>query len=356
MRRPPPPPRKPRPRAGPAGSRRRLTWLWLLLSSVLLLVAGLAASVAWWLHRPLSLAQPTVEATVDPGDNPRDIARHLVEAGVETEPRWLYEYFRWSGQARGIKAGSYEFGAGTRPVDLLRKLVDGDVTLARIRLIEGWTFRQWRAELARHPDLKQESAALDEAALMAALGAPGVAPEGRFYPDTYAFSKGSSDLAVLRRALHAMQRHLDNAWLGRVDGLPLKSPDEALTLASIVEKETGRAADRPQIAGVFINRLRIGMPLQTDPTVIYGLGTAFDGNLRRRDLETDTPYNTYTRGGLPPTPIAMPGRDALVAATRPAVTNALYFVARGDGSSEFSSNLADHNRAVDRYQRRGGKP
>ncbi len=328
----------------------------LSLVLALLVLGGIAGSIALWLHRPLSLAPASVELTVEPGDSPRDIARRLVEAGVQTEPRWLFEYFRWSGQARAIKAGSYEFGAGTRPVDLLRKLVDGDVTLARIRLIEGWTFRQWRAELARHADLRQESASLDDAALMSAIGAPGLAPEGRFYPDTYAFSKGSSDLAVLRRALHAMQRHLESAWLGRIDGLPLKSPDEALTLASIVEKETGRAADRPQIAGVFINRLRIGMPLQTDPSVIYGLGPAFDGNLRRRDLETDTPFNTYTRGGLPPTPIAMPGRDALIAATRPATTNALYFVARGDGSSEFSSNLADHNRAVDRYQRRGGKP
>ncbi len=358
MRRTSPNHRNTRKKPGLVRSRRpwwRVSVL-LLLLVLMLAAAALAGSVAMWLHRPLTLAQPSVEMTVEPGDSPRDIARRLVDAGVQTEPRWLFEYFRWSGQSRGIKAGSYEFGAGTRPVDLLRKLVDGDVTLARIRLIEGWTFRQWRAELARHPDLKQDAAMLDDSALMAAIGAPGLAPEGRFYPDTYAFSKGSSDLAVLRRAMHAMQRHLDQAWLGRVDGLPLKSPDEALTLASIVEKETGRASDRPQIAGVFINRLRIGMPLQTDPTVIYGLGAAFDGNLRRRDLETDTPWNTYTRGGLPPTPISMPGRDALVAVTRPAVTNALYFVARGDGSSEFSSNLADHNRAVDRYQRRGGKP
>ncbi|MDP4299562.1 endolytic transglycosylase MltG [Leptothrix discophora] len=346
----PPAPRRSRP-AAPRGRR----WLGLLLLTVLL-VAAMGAAAGLWLYRPLALAQEPVELTVEPGDSPRDIARRLVDAGVQSEPRWLFEYIRWSGQSRAIKAGSYEFGAGTRPVDMLRKLVDGDVTLARVRLIEGWTFRQWRAELARHPDLKQEAAALDDAALMASIGAPGLAPEGRFYPDTYAYSKGSSDLAVLRRALHAMQRHLDNAWLGRVDGLPLKSPDEALTLASIVEKETGRASDRPQIAGVFINRLRIGMPLQTDPSVIYGLGERFDGNLRRRDLEADTPFNTYTRGGLPPTPIAMPGRDALIAATRPATTNALYFVARGDGSSEFSSNLADHNRAVDRYQRRGVRP
>ncbi|RZS56760.1 UPF0755 protein [Sphaerotilus mobilis] len=346
---------KPGPSRRRSPARRVRRWPWVLLALVLL-VGAMAGAVGHWLHRPLSLAQPSIEMTVEPGDSPRDIAHRLVDAGVLTEPRWLYEYFRWSGQARAIKAGSYEFGAGTRPVDLLRKLVDGDVTLARIRLIEGWTFRQWRAELARHPDLKHEAATLDDAALMAAIGAPGLPPEGRFYPDTYAFSKGSSDLAVLRRALHAMQRHLDNAWQGRLDGLPLKSADEALTLASIVEKETGRASDRPQIAGVFINRLRIGMPLQTDPTVIYGLGAAFDGNLRRRDLETDTPYNTYTRGGLPPTPISMPGRDALLAATRPGTTNALYFVARGDGSSEFSSNLADHNRAVDRYQRRAGKP
>jgi len=190
---------------------------------------------------------------------------------------------------------------------------------------------------------------------MAQLGAPGVPAEGRFFPDTYAYSRGASDIAVLQRALRAMQRELDAAWAQRLPDSPLKSADDALTLASIVEKETGATADRGKVAAVFSNRLRIGMPLQTDPTVIYGLGASFDGNLRRRDLLADTPYNTYTRRGLPPTPIAMPGRASLRAALAPERINALYFVARGDGSSQFSGNLADHNRAVNQYQR-GASP
>jgi UPF0755 protein len=220
-----------------------------------------------------------------------------------------------------------------------------------VRLIEGWTLRQWRAELARAPRLKPTTAGLSEAELMAALGAPGVAAEGRFFPDTYAYSRGVSDLMVLKRAKRAMDLRLTSVWAERAADTPLKSMDEALVLASIVEKETGTEADRPLVAGVFANRLRIGMPLQTDPTVIYGLGEAFDGNLRKRDLLADTPYNTYTRRGLPPTPIAMPGLASLHAAVRPASTQALYFVARGDGSSVFSDNLADHNRAVNKYQR-----
>ncbi|HEY0820786.1 MAG TPA: endolytic transglycosylase MltG, partial [Rhizobacter sp.] len=222
--------------------------------------------------------------------------------------------------------------------------------MATVRLIEGWTFRQFRAELAKAPDLKQTTATMSEAELMAAIGAPGMPAEGRFYPDTYAFSKGASDLAVLKRAHRAMQRQLDAAWAERAPDTPLKSADDLLKLASIVEKETGAAKDRGLVAGVFINRLRIGMPLQTDPTVIYGLGERFDGNLRKVDLLTDGPYNTYTRGGLPPTPISMPGRASLLAAVRPDKTRALYFVAKGDGSSHFSESLAEHNRAVTQYQ------
>ncbi len=218
-------------------------------------------------------------------------------------------------------------------------------------LVEGWNWRQVRQALARAEQLRGDSAALGDEALMAALGRPGVAPEGRFFPDTYTYAKGSSDLAVLRRALHAMDRRLEAAWAQRAPDTPLKSAEQALTLASIVEKETGRAEDRAQIAGVFSNRLRVGMLLQTDPTVIYGLGDRFDGNLRRRDLTTDTPLNTYTRAGLPPTPIAMPGKASLPAAVQPADTKALYFVARGDGSSHFSNSLDEHNRAVNRYQR-----
>jgi UPF0755 protein len=275
-----------------------------------------------------------------------------VQAGVQASPRLLYEWFRWSGQSRKIRAGSYEIGAGVTPIALLNKMVRGDETLAVVRLIEGWTFRQFRAELAKADSLKPTTATLSDEQLMQTLGAPGVAPEGRFHPDTYAYSKGSSDIAVLKRAYRAMQKRLDAAWQERSPDTPLASADDALVLASIVEKETGVGADRGRVAGVFVNRLRIGMPLQTDPTVIYGLGTAFDGNLRKRDLLADTPFNTYTRAGLPPTPIAMPGNASLLAAVHPDPTKALYFVSRGDGSSEFSETLADHNRAVNRYQRR----
>jgi UPF0755 protein len=318
----------------------------------LLLLAGAGAGVAWWwLAQPLPLASPSVELSIEPGATPREVAQAWVDAGVQTSPRLLYEWFRFSGQARRIRAGSYEVATGVTPRTLLDKLVQGDETLERVRFIEGWTLRQLRAELAKAPQLKPLSAAMSEAELMSALGSPGVAAEGRFFPDTYVYSRGVSDLTVLRRAHRAMQARLAEAWQDRPADTPLKSADEALTLASIVEKETGRPADRGLVAGVFTNRLRIGMPLQTDPTVIYGLGEAFDGNLRKRDLLADGPYNTYTRGGLPPTPIALPGMASLRAAVRPQPTKALYFVARGDGSSVFSDNLSDHNRAVNKYQR-----
>jgi len=333
----------------------RASWIRIGLALLLvpLLATGGAVSAAWWwLDRPLPLATPSVELSIEPGDNPRTVAQAWVGAGVMTSPRLLYEWFRWSGQARRIRAGSYEVTEGTTPRTLLDKLVQGDELRERVRFIEGWTLRQLRAELARAPHLKPTTAALDEAALMAAVGAPGIPAEGRFFPDTYVYSRGVSDLTVLRRAHRMMQQQLQQAWEQRAADVPLKTPDEALILASIVEKETGLDADRGQIAGVFVNRLRIGMPLQTDPTVIYGLGASFDGNLRRRDLETDGPFNTYTRGGLPPTPIALPGLASLRAAVRPERTKALYFVAKGDGRSAFSENLADHNRAVTRYQLR----
>lgn len=323
-----------------------------LLLSLLVLAAAAAGAAWWWLNRPLPLATPTVELSIEPGTSPRAVAEAWVRAGVQAEPSLLYQWFRWSGQARRIRAGSYEIDPGTTPRQLLDKMVQGDEAFERVRLLEGWTFRQVRAALARAPHLKQASAAMDEAQLMQALGRPGLAAEGRFFPDTYVYSRGVSDLTVLRRALGAMQQRLDAAWAERAPGLPLKTADEALILASIVEKETGRPDDRGRIAGVFINRLRIGMPLQTDPTVIYGLGEAFDGNLRTRDLQADGPYNTYLRGGLPPTPIAMPGLAALRATVQPEPTRALYFVARGDGSSVFSEDLASHNRAVNTYQRK----
>lgn len=332
-----------------SGSR----WWLLLLGGPLLLAALLAAAVAWWLQRPLPLAGNSAELSIEAGSTPRVVAQAWVNAGVQTSPRLLYEWFRWSGQARRIRAGSYQIEAGTSPRRLLDKMVQGDESLEHVRVIEGWTLRQLRAELARAPHLKPTTAALDESALMAALGAPGQPGEGRFFPDTYAYSRGVSDLTVLKRAYRTMQQQLADAWAQRAADTPLKSPDEALTLASIVEKETGLAADRGLVAAVFSNRLRIGMPLQTDPTVIYGLGAAFDGNLRKRDLLADTPYNSYTRAGLPPTPIALPGLASLRAAVRPQPSKALYFVARGDGSggSVFSESLAEHNRAVNKHQR-----
>ena len=329
---------------------------WLLRALlVLLLIAALAAGVVWqWLRSPLSLAAPSVELSIEPGTNPVEVARAWVAAGVQTDARILYQWFKWSGQAKQIRAGSYEAHTGITPRELLDKMVRGDQVLEQLRLIEGWNWRQVRAALAAAPALKAKTVAMSDAEIMAALGEPGVAPEGRFFPDTYAYSRGVSDLTVLKRAHAAMQGRLAAAWSKRAAELPLKSAEEALILASIVEKETGTPADRSRVAAVFVNRLRAGMPLQTDPTVIYGLGETFDGNLRKRDLLADTPYNTYTRGGLPPTPIAMPGAASLQAALNPAPVKSLYFVSRGDGSSEFSDDLAAHNRAVNKYQR-GGK-
>ena len=329
---------------------------WLLRAVLaLLLIAALAAGAAWqWLRSPLNLAAPSVELSIEPGTNPAEVARAWVAAGVQTDARWLYQWFKWSGQAKQIRAGSYEAHTGITPRELLDKMVRGDQVLEQLRLIEGWNWRQVRAALAAAPALKPKTAPMSDAEVMAALGEPGVAPEGRFFPDTYAYSRGVSDLTVLKRAHAAMRGRLTAAWSKRAADLPLKSADEALILASIVEKETGTPADRSRVAAVFVNRLRVGMPLQTDPTVIYGLGENFDGNLRKRDLLADTPYNTYTRGGLPPTPIAMPGAASLQAALNPAPVKSLYFVSRGDGSSEFSDDLAAHNRAVNKYQR-GGK-
>ena len=324
---------------------------------VLLVVLALAAGAAWWLQAPMPVravvgAGQPLELEIEPGTTPRGVARAVVQAGFDVDARLLFLWFRLSGKDRGIKAGNYEVAQGTSPHALLRKLVRGEEALRAVTLVEGWNFRQVRQALARAEQLRPDTEGLSDADIMARLDRAGVPAEGRFFPDTYTYAKGSSDLAVLRRALHAMDRRLEAAWALRASDTPLRSPEQALILASIVEKETGRPEDRAQIAGVFSNRLRAGMLLQTDPTVIYGLGEKFDGNLRKRDLQADTPYNTYTRAGLPPTPIAMPGRASLMAAVQPADTRALYFVARGDGTSHFSVTLDEHNRAVNRYQRK----
>jgi UPF0755 protein len=335
-----------------SATSKGLRWLLWALGVLLLLCALAAASVWWWLDRPMPLAAASVELSIEPGTSPREVAVGWAQAGVDVHPELLYQWFRWSGQARRIRAGSYEVEAGITPRLLLAKMVQGDETLEKLLLVEGWTWRQVRAALAAAPNLKPVAQGLSEAQLMQALGDASGSAEGRFFPDTYVYSRGVSDLTVLRRAHAAMQRRLDTVWAQRSADNPLKTPEQALILASIVEKETGPKDDPGLVAAVFLNRLRIGMPLQTDPTVIYGLGEAFDGNLRKRDLLADGAYNTYTRAGLPPTPIAMPGMASLQAVVKPTPSKALYFVARGDGSSVFSENLADHNRAVNKYQRR----
>jgi len=284
----------------------------------------------------------------------RGAVKEITSSGVNLNP-WIFLILGKALRVESsIKAGSYEISRGLTPLQLLAKLTRGDVTQTDIVFIEGWTFRQMRDRLDAHPEVRHDSKGLSDAEIMRLIGAPGVLAEGQFFPDTYLFAKQSRDIDILARAYRVMQRHLAREWEGRSAGLPYASIREALIMASIVEKETGREQDRPLVAAVFVNRLRMGMLLQTDPTVIYGLGANFDGNLRKRDLLTDTPYNTYTRAGLPPSPIAMPGLASLHSALHPAASPAVYFVARGDGTSHFSRTLDEHNQAVNRYQR-GGK-
>ena len=313
------------------------------------------AGVWWWINEPLTLnllqGAQVLDLEIEPGSSANAVAGVVTASGVALPTPLLQAWFRLSGEARQIKAGSYEIAPGTTPRTLLSMLVRGDQALKSITLVEGWNFSQVRSALQKAEQLAPDSSALSPETIMEKIGMPGIHPEGRFFPDTYTYAKGASDLAVLKRAARAMDKRVDAAWSQRSPQTPLKTANDALILASIVEKETGRPADRGQIAGVFTNRLRIGMLLQTDPSVIYGLGDKFEGALRKRDLQTDTPYNTYTRAGLPPTPIAMPGRAALLAAVQPTPTKAFYFVARGDGTSQFSASLDEHNRAVNKYIR-----
>ncbi len=334
--------------------QRGISFVGLLVALVLL--AALAAGALYgWAQQPLKLNLPTGEDSVDliipSGSGANAIAKAVSQSTQGVAPEWLMMlWLRASGKAGELKAGSYEIVQGESPRSLIDKIVSGKQSLRSVTLIEGWNWRQVRAALARASHLKNDSAKLSDAELMARLGRT-AHPEGRFFPDTYRYAKGASDITVLRAAAVALDKQLAATWDARAANLPLQSPDDLLKLASIVEKETGAAIDRAEIAGVFINRLRINMRLQTDPTVIYGLGEAFDGNLRKRDLQTDTPYNSYTRAGLPPTPIAMTSAAALQAAAQPAATRALYFVARGDGTSQFSETLEAHNRAVNKFIR-----
>jgi UPF0755 protein len=324
----------------------------VLAAGLILLLAG-----GGWFYMqvstPLVLTGERVEFHIASGSGMRMAAREIAASGVAVEPWKLVLLGKILRVEGAIKAGSYEIGRGINLLELLRKLTRGDVSQAEIAFIEGWTFRQMRERLNAHPDVQHDTQDLSETEIMRLIGASGTSPEGWFFPDTYLFSKRSRDVDILARAHRAMQRHLAREWEGRAEQLPLASTYQALILASIVEKETGKEQDRPLVAAVFVNRLRQGMRLQTDPTVIYGLGERFDGNLRKSDLLADTPFNTYTRSGLPPTPIAMPGLASLQAVLHPAPSQALYFVARGDGSSHFSQTLEEHNRAVNRYQRGG---
>ena len=318
---------------------------------LLLLLVGMSfAWTAWFAFSPARLAASPQAFSISQGSSLRAATRQIVSAGVDMSA-WQFNLLaRMTAHVADIKAGSYEVLEGATPWDILTKITSGDFSRSDIVFIEGWTFRQIRAALRAHPDLRHESDALSDAELMVRLGSPVAKPEGWFFPDTYLFAKGESDLSVLAQAHQAMRKQLQSAWAKRSPNLPINSPYEALILASIVEKETGRSEDRTMIAGVFVNRLRAGMRLQTDPTVIYALGERFDGNLRKRDLLASHPFNTYTRDGLPPGPIAMPGLASLKAALSPADTDALYFVARGDGSSAFSRTLQEHNRAVAKFQ------
>jgi UPF0755 protein len=325
---------------------KRIIWLVIAFSIAFLAVA------ANWVLRPLPMRGETVDLSIEPQAPVRGIAKAVSQAGIDVDSDVLFLFFRLSGQSRALRAGSYEISQGDTALDLLRKLTRGEESLKAISLIDGWTFRQFRAALAKAEGLKHDAKDLSDNELMAKLGMPGVAPEGRFFPDTYTYGKGTSELHVMERAAKAMTKQLAAAWGQRQSDIQIKTLDEALILASIIEKETGRESDRTTISRVFHNRLAIGMPLQTDPTVIYGMFDNFDGNLRRADLRTDHPWNTYTRKGLPPTPISMPGRNALKAAVKPAPSNALYFVAKGDGTSYFSATLDEHNAAVNRYQRK----
>ncbi len=337
--------------------------LFLSLSTFigLVLLAGFAGVVFMDYQRftktPLAIPEAGFDYEVTPGANVKSIAQDLKRHHLMTQPYYLVFLARIEGNSASIKAGEYHFAPGATPAQLLSQLVAGKVHEYSFTIIEGWTFQQLTGALARHEKLTHTLQDLSAEQIMARLGKPDEHPEGRFLPDTYHFPKGATDLAFLQRAYQAMEIKLDQEWQARSENAPLSTPYEALILASIIEKETGAARERTEIAGVFARRLKIGIALQTDPTIIYGLGASFDGNLRRGDLMQDNPYNTYTRKGLPPTPIALPGAQAIHAALHPAPGDALYFVARGDGTHEFSATLEQHNAAVAEYQlkrRRGG--
>ncbi|MFM1887477.1 MAG: endolytic transglycosylase MltG [Pseudomonadota bacterium] len=334
-----------------------------VVATLLLAAVATVGAFLLWLHDSATRPGPATEARiidVAAGNSLRQVFRQLEAQQLLPRPRAFELYLRWlAPDYRGralpaIQRGRYRFGPDQTPLEIFTALRDGRVMLTTVTLVEGWTFREFRAALSAHPEITRTLEGLTDAEVMARLGKPGQGAEGRFAPDTYHFMPGSPDTQILAQAFDLQSRRLARAWASRSPDLPLRSADEALVLASIVEKETGAAAERPRIAGVFINRLRSGMRLQSDPTVIYGLGEGFDGDLRKADLRRDTPFNTYTRRGLPPAAIAMPGEAALRASVQPAATDEVYFVALGDGTGRhaFSATLDEHNTAVRRYLRR----
>ncbi len=330
---------------------RKVLWISVLL---ILLLGGAAVAGRVWLGMQFEAAGPApqdLRVTVSPGLSVRGVLGRLQTAGALQCAVCTQLYLRLTGRSLTIKAGDYEVDAHASPGDVIEMLEEGRVILEQLTVVEGTRFSDLRQELAANPHVHSLLAGRSDAQVMAAIGHPGEAPEGRFFPDTYRFASGTTDVEILRLAYDSMREALADAWNMRAADLPLQSPEQALVLASMVEKETGLPAERPRIAGVFMARLRKGMRLQSDPTVIYGLGAAYDGHVHERDLTTDTPYNTYTREGLPPTPIALPGRAALLAVVRPEETGDLYFVATGDGQGghHFSATLAEHNQAVQHY-------
>jgi UPF0755 protein len=322
----------------------------LVVSSVIAAI-GVGGTFVYWAQQPITTDGEAIPFTISPGSGAHAAGQQIADAGVPIVPILFNMLARIEGKTSKIKAGSYELKPGTTPQRLITQLARGEFAQESLTIIEGWTFKQMRLAMANHPGLKHDTAGLSDKELMAKISPEYVHPEGLFFPDTYLFAKGASEMQIFRQAHTAMIGRMSEAWDKRDPALPYKNPYEALIMASIVEKETGQKSERAMIAGVFVNRLKTGMLLQTDPTVIYGMGDNYQGKIRKRDLEADTPYNTYTRGGLPPTPIALAGAQSLTAALAPARTQALYFVARGDGTSQFSANLPDHNRAVNQYQR-----
>ncbi len=322
----------------------------LIFLAIIATIAAVAG-FSWWAKQPVTTAGESIPFAITPGSGVGVASQQIAKAGVPINPFLFSMLARVTNNASQIKAGSYELKPNTTPRQLVGQLVRGEYAQESLTIIEGWTFKQMRQAIAASKSLKQETADLSDTDLMAKISKEYKSPEGLFFPDTYLFAKGSSDLEIFKQAHALLMNRLAAAWEKRDASLPYKTPYEALIMASIVEKETGQKSERAMIAGVFVNRLRLGMMLQTDPTVIYGMGDSYAGNIRKKDLETDTPYNTYTRVGLPPTPIALPGVESLAAALGPAKTAALYFVSRKDGTSQFSDNLPDHNKAVNQYQR-----